>query len=72
MFESPMNYLMVKSDFKKFLEHFYQARALFRYAYKFQVDSMFTIRKKDDMHDPSKKKLEASYAMLKSLNTYLM
>lgn len=42
-FESPLNFLMLRSDFKEFLEAFYQAESLLSYSLKFFVESLFTI-----------------------------
>ena len=47
-FESPLNFLMLKTDFKKFIEHFYQAQSLLSYALMFQMDALFTLKSEDD------------------------
>jgi hypothetical protein len=47
-FESPLNFLMMKTDFKEFVESFFQAEALLKYALSFYTDSLFTINIGED------------------------
>jgi hypothetical protein len=47
-FESPLNFLMMKADFKEFVESFFQAEALLKYALQFYTDSLFTINIGED------------------------
>ena len=42
-FESPLNFLMQRTDFREFLESFYQAESLLQYALHFQLANMFAI-----------------------------
>ena len=60
-FESALNFLMIKSDFRQFLRHFYQIESLLQYALKIHIESMFAIRLPEDEQDPVKKKQELSY-----------
>jgi hypothetical protein len=64
-FESPLNFLMLRSDFKDFLESFYQSEALLQYALNFYIDSLFTVNQYEDTHDHRWKKQDAAYLMLK-------
>ena len=65
-FESPLNFLMLRSDFKEFLESFHQAEALLHYALQFQIASLFTLKVEEDQIDHSRKKQEASKLMISS------
>jgi hypothetical protein len=51
-----MNFLMMKADFKEFVESFFQAEALLKYALKFYTDSLFTINISEDRQDHVLKK----------------
>lgn len=42
-FESPLNFIMVKSDFKRFYESFTQARLSLLYSLELHKDSMFNV-----------------------------
>jgi len=42
-FESPLNFLMLRSDLKEFLESFFQVESMIKYALRFHIQSMFTI-----------------------------
>ena len=42
-FESPLNFIMVKSDFKRFYESFSQARLSLLYSLELHKDSMFNV-----------------------------
>ena len=44
-FESPLNFIMIKSDFKRFLESFTQARLSLLYSLELHKDSMFNVDK---------------------------
>ncbi len=66
-FESPLNFLMIKSDFREFLRSFYQISSLLQYSLKFHIDSMFSVKQIEDDIDPMKKKQELSYFMLGSV-----
>jgi len=50
-FESPLNFLMMRADFKEFVESFFQAEALLKYALQFYTDSLFTINIAEDRQD---------------------
>jgi hypothetical protein len=43
-FDSPLNFLMVKSDFKNFYESFTQAKLSLLYSLELHKDSMFAIQ----------------------------
>ncbi len=70
-FESPLNFLMLRTDFKEFLEAFYQAESLLSYSLKFYIDSLFTIQLEEDRTDHAMKKHEASQLMLKDFFTQM-
>ncbi len=55
-FESPLNFLMMRADFKEFVESFFQAEALLKYALQFYTDSLFTINIAEDRQDHTAKK----------------
>ena len=42
-FESPLDFIMIKSDFKRFFESFTQARLSLLYSLELHKDSMFTL-----------------------------
>jgi hypothetical protein len=42
-FESPLDFIMIKSDFKRFYESFTQARLSLLYSLELHKDSMFTL-----------------------------
>ena len=42
-FDSPLNFLMLRTDFKEFLEAFYQAESLLKYALQLQIANLFTV-----------------------------
>ena len=44
-FDSPLDFLMVKSDFKRFFESFTQARLSLLYSLELHKDSIFTLDK---------------------------
>ena len=43
-FESPLNFIMVKSDFKRFYESFVEAKLSLFYSLEMHKDSMFALR----------------------------
>lgn len=43
-FDSPLNFIMVKSDFKSFYESFSQAKLSLLYSLELHKDSMFAIK----------------------------
>ena len=69
-FESPLNFLMLRSDFKEFLESFYQAEALLHYALSFHIDSMFTLAHTGDK--AHNRKQIASDLMLRAFHTSVL
>ena len=42
-FESPLNFIMVKADFKRFFESFTQARLSLLYSLEMHKDAIFTL-----------------------------
>ena len=44
-FDSPLDFIMIKSDFKRFFESFTQARLSLLYSLELHKDSIFTIIK---------------------------
>jgi len=44
-FDSPLDFIMIKSDFKRFFESFTQARLSLLYSLELHKDSIFTIQK---------------------------
>jgi len=61
-FESPLNFIMVQSDFRRFSEHFYQAEWMIKYSLIYLMDSLFTLNEVQ-----AKKKQEVAFYMLKNL-----
>lgn len=43
-FESPLNFIMVKSDFKQFLESFSQAKLSLLYSLELHKDAIFSLK----------------------------
>ena len=43
-FESPLDFIMIKSDFKRFYESFTQARLSLLYSLELHKDSIFTLQ----------------------------
>ncbi|TNV83585.1 hypothetical protein FGO68_gene14400 [Halteria grandinella] len=70
-FESPLNFLMMRSDLREFLSSFFQAESLLKYALKFHLNSMFTLTAFEDKQDHMKKKQEGAYLMLKSHQVFM-
>lgn len=44
-FDSPLNFIMVNSDFKRFYESFTQAKLSLLYSLELHKDSMFALKK---------------------------
>jgi hypothetical protein len=50
-FDSPLNFIMVKSDFKSFYESFSQAKLSLLYSLELHKDSMFAIKAQRGQED---------------------
>lgn len=56
-FESPLNFIMIKSDFKKFYESFTQARLSMLYSLEIHKDALFTLSKQRQENEISLSKI---------------
>lgn len=63
-FESPLNFIMVKSDFKRFYESFTQARLSLLYSLELHKDAMFSLKE-------GKRTLELSARMYKNFGAQI-
>lgn len=65
-FDSPLNFIMVKSDFKSFFESFTQAKLSLLYSLELHKDSMFAIQTQRGQDDRQKRSLEMSNILYKN------
>jgi len=65
-FDSPLNFIMVKSDFKSFYESFTQAKLSLLYSLELHKDSMFAIRTRRSQDDRQKRSLDMSNILYKN------
>ena len=49
-FDSPLNFIMIKSDFKRFYESFTQARLSLLYSLNLHLDAKFTLDKSRQLY----------------------
>eukprot|EP00347_Sterkiella_histriomuscorum_P003954 403362298 len=70
-FESPLNFLMIKSDFREFLRNFYQIESLLQYSLRVYIDAIFSISLQEDKIDLQHKKHELAQYMLGQVFQYM-
>jgi hypothetical protein len=62
-FESPLNFIMIKSDFKRFFESFTQARLSLLYSLELHKDAIFTLSRERQQRQLDLSKILYKYFM---------